>query len=300
MDSFLGLNAAWDRPDVPPWKKRRFWTRERREPGPRLIYKFRALPALTDVDKWNVVRGLLVDGAMWMAAPSTFTDPMDSHIHFEFTSKGAVERRRELEAYLRKAGNLTTAQFRKWVVAQKVDITGMVADPTKLDAFFQRVVNLHKEASGVCSFCETVRQSSVWDGYADGHRGIALQFEPSRNPAAFLGYPVRYSDDPPVIKDWMTKRDTTKLLATLLRKSTDYDHEREYRVFDPERANYARPYRPEALRGVIFGMRCEDAHRQRVLDLLNEREKRTGLMPKLYQAYLDPRSGRLRFKRYVR
>ncbi|MBN8884484.1 MAG: DUF2971 domain-containing protein [Rudaea sp.] len=300
MDSFLGLNASWDKPGVPPWKKRRYWRREYKEPGPRLIYKFRALPPLADIDRWNVLRALLVDGEIWMAAPATFTDPMDSHIHFEFTSTDAVARRQELEKYLRKAGNLNSTQFRKWVVASKVDITGMVADPAKLDAFFERVVKLHKEVSGVCSFCETVRQLSVWDGYADGHRGIALQFEPSRNPAAFLGYSVRYSDDPPVIRDWMTKRDTLKLLETLLRKSTDYDHEREYRVFDPQRANYGRPYRPEALRAVIFGMRCDDAQRNQMLALLDEREKRTGLRPKLYQAHMDPRSGRLRFKRYAR
>lgn len=299
MDSFLGLKPVWDEPHVPGWKKRRHWTREREYPGPRLLYKFRQLPPAGD-SKWSILRSLIVENEIWLASPLTFTDLTDSHVHFEFTSNGAVARRKELEGYFRRAGNMTSTQFRKWVAAGKVDLTGLVASAIKLDEFFARTVELHKETTGICSFCETVRQLSVWDGYADGHRGIALQFEPSKDPSSFVGYSVRYSDEAPVITDWMTKRDPKRLLNLMLRKSTAYRHEREYRVLDPQRANFGRPYRPEALRGVIFGVRCDAADRDRVLALLDEREKLTGLKVRLYQAKLDSKNGRLRFERFAR
>lgn len=301
MDLLQDLQAEWDRPDVPDWKKRRYWTREIEEPGPRFIYKFRSLPPVSEAAKWSVLSELLVEHEIWIAAPVTFRDPMDSHVHFEFASNHAGARRQQLENFLRRAGNLTSAQYRKWVVINKVDITGMVADPAKVAAFFQHAAARNKEVVGVCSFCETIRQSSVWDRYADGHRGIALQFEPMRDPVAFLGYPIRYTDELPIVTDWMAKeRDTVRLLDTLLRKATGYRDEKEYRVIDPERTNYGRKYRPEALRAVIFGMKCEEDTRNQVIALLDEREKRTGLRPLLYQARMDSRSGRLRLARHIR
>lgn len=290
------VSAAWDRPEVPAWLRRRYWVREPREPGPRFIYKFRPLPSLDDTNAWDRLRHWIVDHEMWLATPSTFSDPMDSHMHFEFTQRGP-ELRKSLEQYMKRAARLHAPDVRAAIRRNPPNLSDLVANPKRIEKFFNATVENQKQRMGMCCYCMTVQHRSMWDSYADAHRGIALQFEPWRDPSRMIGFPVVYSDEPPIVQDWFKHRDGQRILRMLHRKSPEYSREKEYRIHNPTRGNYWKPYRAAALAGVVFGMRCEEERRKKILQLILEYESRTKLRLKLYQANMDVRTTQLRFSR---
>lgn len=88
---------------------------------------------------------------------------------------------------------------------------------------------LHKELGKIGVFClsETVTDNQLWSHYADGHRGVAIEFDAGAG-LFVTAQKVLYVKSEPVINR-LVDGDTI-LEKSVLTKSEDWQYEREWRV----------------------------------------------------------------------
>ncbi len=110
----------------------------------------------------------------------------------------------------------------------------------------------------------------MWSHYADGHKGLCLEFDTS-GEYIFEGkdyWEVNYPPDNHYQKFFEEDKDARDtLLGLALTKSIEWRHEREYRVFQNYPGLY--PFNPKTLTGVVFGYYASDANKATVRRLLS-------------------------------
>lgn len=83
-----------------------------------------------------------------------------------------------------------------------------------------------KDPNGIFCLSERYDNSHMWTQYADGHKGIVVEFETDEDNDFFKEFDkVIYTDTPPKFHDRM------KVKELVYRKSLDSDKELEWRVF---------------------------------------------------------------------
>jgi len=123
----------------------------------------------------------------------------------------------------------------------------------------------------------------MWAHYGDDHKGFCLGFEWSEYTPFFgSAQQVRYQDALPHI-DVFNAEDGQQVDLLFLTKFTDWQHEREWRIVDPESGPGLQTYPEELLRTVIFGCRTKDADRDNAIKWLSRRSHR----PALSECILD-------------
>ena len=123
----------------------------------------------------------------------------------------------------------------------------------------------------------------MWSHYAANHEGLCFQFEVAKDIGTFAhAVPVEYSDEYPVV-NWIIGSEAG-LLPTILRKHTGWSYELESRIVISDGARKYLRFRPEALRGLIFGCRVKDSLIAKVRELLAERSSLGWMLPILYAA----------------
>lgn len=288
---FPPMRAQWDRADLPAFQRRRFWVED---DGPRFVYKYRAVPAADNAAAARIFESIVLKHRLWLAAPSTFSDIFDCHAHHRITLGGPALRE-ALLGYAKRQWKMSAADIRKWPL--KWPLTDLVVKPSLIEDIFAELHRKLRDEIGICSMAMTARENALWDEYADGHRGVSFQFAPWLDTLALTGFEVVYSDDPPVILNWLEEAtDRDQILTLMRRKATAYQREREWRLFTPGRVNREMQFRPEALTGVFLGARIDPVRKDWVMELLARRAAATGMQPKIYQAAIDAGKRRLRFK----
>ncbi len=234
----------------------------------------------------QLLRDLIVNTSLWMASAPTLNDPFDSHIEHRWNLTGA-EARRAWTDFLRLTFGISKAK------AAALVPTDYVADPAKT----RKLLNdTHQDLAahvGVCSLSSTPRNVQLWSYYGGSSQGIVLQYAPALDPAGLFARKIIYTPDPVVVDGFGLQGDL-KIFNLLQRKGIDWQHEREWRLLDPAKSDYVRSLRPEALTGLILGLRVEEEGVALVRALLDERRSRRLPMPKLYRVVKPPRGQRLR------
>lgn len=90
--------------------------------------------------------------------------------------------------------------------------------------------NLHEQLArlGMFSVSEAPDVPQQWAYYANGHRGLTIEFDATRGP--FLtAQPVAYPHEPPVI-DRLSDDQASMLEKALFTKNRTWSHEREWRL----------------------------------------------------------------------
>ena len=125
----------------------------------------------------------------------------------------------------------------------------------------------------------------MWAHYANAHRGFCLQFlneqsqrfrvksnpeERGETPKLLGPVPVRYSKQYPVVNFIRDKRMTVGR-KTCLTKARQWKYEQEWRMVD---VNGPGPHQflPQCLRGVIFGCRMLEKHKEMIREWCRNRE----------------------------
>lgn len=249
------------------------------------FYKFRAVPDASDRQGRGRFEALLLHNRLWMAAPSTFNDPFDGRSTYDLTLRGA-ELRKELERLLRRQG-MTSAEARRKVRSE------VVANPEWFRKQREDHLNMIRDHLGVCSLSANPRSPLLWSHYAADHKGICVQLRPWIDPEGLVALPVEYNDSYPVMKNFDRPTNGLDAVLPFLRKSTDWAYEEEWRIVVPERPNTLRQFHARAMTGVIFGLRTTASDEAYIRELMEERQRRYGLTPKLYQAVAADRAYRL-------
>jgi hypothetical protein len=129
----------------------------------------------------------------------------------------------------------------------------------------------------VCSLSEEYRDLLMWGHYGDRHRGFCIRFEFGKDPQICkMLYPVRYQ---PSIPSSDKPTSGTKNLSRLniLTKSDKWSYEREWRIIgdvpqeEASTAELFASYKPQALTGIVFGVRTSELHKALIRTLLKDR-----------------------------
>lgn len=112
----------------------------------------------------------------------------------------------------------------------------------------------------------------MWSHYADGHKGICVEFRPG-DPSHLNFFAnarqVNYDKDYPAVQFYKTSLDE-KVKLCILRKAREWEYEKERRVLDfGERPGF-REIPAGLISGVIMGHCISEENRDWVLELVRE------------------------------
>lgn len=226
----------------------------------RLLYKYLGFDVEAHADPLDHKKAadLIVDGSLYLCAPWGFNDPDEFRAQVSVTTD-AVERRKWVVRMATKQavheGLKGSARHRRINELTAKMIGNMIESPDLAQASFDESVSTW----GVACFAEDPRNTLMWSHYARGHKGIAVQLDPSFC-IGVLGqaWPVRYSSTLPTFV-WPG---ANEVFNALLTKSEDWRYEREHRVLSMTVQNATIAFDARAVTGIILGRRFERAGAQ--------------------------------------
>ncbi len=128
----------------------------------------------------------------------------------------------------------------------------------------------------VCSLSEDHQDLLMWGHYADRHRGFCIRFDFARDPKVRkLLFPVEYKPSIPEIVTENPDATAAARMNTLV-KADKWSYEREWRIIGNVPEDQALTtelfldYTPEAISGIIFGVRMSDLHKTLIRKLLRD------------------------------
>jgi hypothetical protein len=133
----------------------------------------------------------------------------------------------------------------------------------------------------------------IWSHYADGHKGVCLEFD-AFSDAAFSemilfgdALKVYYSDTRPTINLLDIGDKPEEYKNAFLTKSTHWGYEQEWRIIRVEHQGGFGPrhFQPEILTGVIFGAFIAKQDKQKILELIKNYPTKINL----YQSKINER-----------
>lgn len=206
---------------------------------------------------------------VYFSSPTQFNDPFDCKPPFSITAYT----RNDLQYHYREAfrlncSGLSDSQFEAMIekavasIYENDTFESLVAIP-----FLDTNIDVNSEL-GVLCLTEVPDDILMWSHYADGHRGIAFQFDKARLESAF-GYcrKVDYKNNIIELKDITGTSPNELANLLLLKKAGRWEYEKEWRIivdpgFNDIPGCRIYPFPKEALSGVIFGceMRPEDKY----------------------------------------
>jgi hypothetical protein len=220
---------------------------------------------------------------LWFAAPHRFNDPFDCALQViapELDEKdldravkylrGRARLKQEFEAQMIRDGRATP----EFAAILRQAIEGAYAE--------RRQVQLEQRGT----VCLSARNDHIlmWSHYADGHRGLCLEFSTSEEPFA-KARPVEYSSVVPSINamDLLERDDGVDLFkALILTKHSCWSYEEEYRLLHAE-ADKVYGYHHRLLTAVYFGAKMPQEHRSILATLLH------GSGTRLFEMHISPR-----------
>jgi hypothetical protein len=196
---------------------------------------------------------------LWFSKPECFNDPFDGSMGYRLEDITDEEWQ-------------ALAQFfaGKWpkgpIDFQRVHVT----DEKPNEAFRKKALEGARLASenlvkwvkerGVACFSEKVDDLLMWAHYADGHRGMCLEFDTRYGPFDKMTQKVEYSNHYPVVniaKAVLGKTFTN--VPELTTKADVWSYEKEWRLLH-EQGNIEFQLDVEALTGVYFGCAMSMVH----------------------------------------
>ncbi len=236
--------------------------------NPSFFYKFYSINSKNEIS----IKRILTHNELYFPSPKHFNDPFDSKNPLSYD--GDIV---EWKKYFRK-------QIDKYIpnltAEQKQTKIKELAQKAQNNSIFDNFPNSHMDEIGV--FCMTEKKDNIlmWSHYADGHKGICLEFQPIPTSPFFviaqeMNYEYKYSK-PNMLRS--TKDE--KMLAVLLTKSKDWEYEKEWRIINHDNGPGIYKFPTELLTGVILGCSIVEKFKNLIINLALSRNPK----PKIYQA----------------
>lgn len=201
----------------------------------------------------------LKNAQIFFNCPSTFNDPFDSSIQetiFTLSNNDLVEIHNH---YIDEGG----------IKSDKVDSFKDLPDNFRgqvergMHQPLRDLESMYLNELGCSCFTEDNTEILMWSHYANGHKGICLEFNTSGEPFNKL-FKVEYSNDFPSVSIVKLLTDvrgislTEETLRPLLTKYTSWEYEKEWRVFHKVSGTLF-GYDVESLKAVYFGVNIDYA-----------------------------------------
>lgn len=240
---------------------------------PEFLYKYCRL----NEDNGEWLERILRHNELYFSSPKQFNDPFDCRVQASFDATDD-----DWEEYL---NGMLKSRHTDWdyddrqIIVRQLIKESWMKDPIAQ----QKIVDDIQEAvdkSGVLCLSEVRDDILMWNHYADGHRGLCLQFyiKPDMHPFGRRLCKVEYASSYPKVQISGDREDQTR--KVLLTKADFWKHEKEWRILDPDNGPGIRVFPAEMLIGVILGYDMPYEDRQ----LLREWAKGREIPLKFYQA----------------
>jgi hypothetical protein len=227
----------------------------------RFLYKYRSLDHSHSLEN---LRDTIVASKLRLNRPIDFNDPFDMAAHFVMDA--TVEQRRTRFTALVKEQSPGIGWKKELAAIQRLMSAPAKDHVTRCQTSLANI----RATTGIYCFAGTPKNTLMWSHYASNHTGICLQFERVHD-FAVLGHAmtVKYVPDLPVV-NWIL--DFQESIGEMLfAKHPCWQYEEESRIIAYNQAGRYLPFKPEALRRIIFGCRASDSAKAAVDALLVER-----------------------------
>lgn len=255
----------------------------------RFIYKYIAFDAKDDFSI-KKVRDLIVNSSLYLAKPSEFNDPDEFQASITLTEDRTARRKwleRTAKEHIKKFPHTfpeIRGRGRKIEALVSRSMGRSIEDANSMNEIFHGL----RDRLGVFCFSTNARSSLLWSHYANGHRGICIQFECTRCIGVLcVCHEVQYQDNFPTL---VWPDDSENVMKPALTKSSDWAYEGEVRYISRHIAGESIKFNGSAVTGLIVGRRFSEngpSSRQKLAALLEERSK-LGLPP--LNIYAESRS----------
>jgi len=235
---------------------------------PTHLYRYHGVSS----DRMEWIRRLLVHSELYFTSSSTFNDPLDCRISFDFNSSTL-----KIEQYWRKE----TKDYSLNAKARKKRIKELIKESRTAvgeEKFNSRLFGALSNFGIVCA-SDRADSTLMWSYYAESHQGIILRFNVSREltPAfrnAVVPIRVHYSQDFPRVKFYEASTEQ-KVFAMIGTKAEAWKHEREWRLVTRSHGYFRVP--STIVDGVILGLHTSANHEYQIRKWVAERKSPTEL-----------------------
>lgn len=231
----------------------------------RQFYRYVSLVDELQIER---ARESIVGSTLYLAQPKSFNDPFE--FAFALDYDGTPDQWRafladpEVQQRFKFLPKLpVTDQVIRRLIEQLKRTT-----PNALPAIRERTLS----ETVVCCLSSVKHHPLLWAHYADGHKGLCLEYTQQGSNSLFAqAQQVVYRDQLPVIGLPDLDYDSAgKRIA--LTKATCWSYEGEWRIVISDIPPGPRPYLPSELTAVILGHRTTDAHVNLVREWLRDRQ----------------------------
>lgn len=239
----------------------------------RHLYKYKSINP-------DHLRHLIVESVFYLSPRSQLNDPFDVHSVLD-PSDQKITRKYYINYLIKE--HKPRHKDRK-SLGRRLDSIEIIRK--KISETFEKSV----DSTGIHSFATCPRNILMWSYYADSHKGVCMVYETARDLDTFVkALPVTYSREFPVIK-YRTEIGGELIKKAFLTKAIDWQHERERRIVEQNRASQYMHYDPSSLNGIIIGSNASQATVELIRELVADRLKRRHPPVQLYRAVCQERS----------
>ena len=224
---------------------------------------------------------ILANERIAFTPPGKFSDPNEMRLKLSPAAKSEFKRRlykeeeeraeREILGYRQKSSRQRKIERKKQTRGLNI---GEIADKS-----FQTAIQKESQRMAVLCLCTEIKSNLMWDHYAEGFRGFAIEFDSDNEEFKKLGmaWKVEYVAELPAF-------DYSRQIPHFFRfKHESYKHEGEYRIVRPlnecisEKDEngvelFFRPLPRVCVKAVYLGHRMEKSVRERILEFLKGTE----------------------------
>lgn len=243
----------------------------------RKLYRYRSMES-------QELEGIFTERQVCLRKTTDFNDPFDCNpkliIHMS---------RLKRELYLRTEAKrrfplADSKTLKRHIINAKINLT------SDAEAFAKKSYEEFLDNTGFYCLSEINDDILMWSHYADGHRGVCLEFD-AINDAVYanrmlFGQAIKviYSKRRPVFNIFNIG-EPVEFIKAFLTKSDHWKYEKEWRVIKipDEGGPGLKSFDPRSLTGVIFGYLMSPENRQRIMEWIN----RYPIRLSLYQAKIN-------------
>jgi len=200
---------------------------------PRFLYKYRAF------DEHSL--DALSNHSLWFSFPDSFNDPFEGRIRISAEMANSI--------------------------LEPVGMNSQEGIEQFLSECDEKLINPLRKKNAVCCLSGVPDQILLWSHYAESHKGFCLEFDLLSDPDFFWPLlPVQYEKE--FLESDVFNNTNEAIRHLFQRKYVDWDYEKEFRLFRTKEGLF--PFKPGALKRVIFGCRSGEEYKQKIKDILGD------------------------------
>lgn len=143
----------------------------------------------------------------------------------------------------------------------------------------------------IASLSEINNSDSMWDRYADKHKGFCIEYDVRKmsDLKRNMLYKVLYEKEKPDITNSVANLSDGAGLVSIIFKSNDWTSEKEWRMFKIHKCGTEKEaikyYFRKEIKAVYLGMNCEEKNKSIIIEWAKKEKKEIYQMSNSYEKY---------------